>query len=53
MTKYNAWGPGAIMFSDLTPDAQKRVLDFLGINSPEELNYDVLPLFELAEPDPQ
>ena len=40
-----------IFLSDLTPEAQARVLRFLGIKTPEELNLDVFPLFNLPKPD--
>lgn len=37
-----------IMFDDLTPDAQKAVLDFYGLDSASDGNYDVFPLFVLS-----
>lgn len=33
-----------LYFSDLTPDAQKRFLEFEGIETPEDGNYDVFPI---------
>mgnify|MGYP005832515897 CR=1 FL=1 len=36
-----------IYFSDLTEDAQRRYLEFFGIETPEEANVDVVPIFEL------
>lgn len=33
-----------IFFSDLTEDAQRRLLEFEGVESPEEMNWDVVPL---------
>jgi hypothetical protein len=40
-----------IYLSDLTPEAQKKVLKFLKINTPEEANLDVFPLFVLPLPE--
>jgi hypothetical protein len=40
-----------IFITDLTPEAQRMVLDFLGLPSPEEGNYDVFPLFSLTNGD--
>lgn len=36
-----------IYFSDLNEEAQKRMLDFVGVDSPSEMNWDMdnLPLF--------
>ena len=34
-----------IFYNDLQPKAQKEVLDYYGINSPEEANLDAIPLF--------
>ena len=36
-----------LYFSDLTPEAQARVLEFYQIESPEDLNWDVVPLVTL------
>ncbi len=38
-----------IYFSDLTEEAQKRVLEAQGLTTPAEGNYDldIIPLFEL------
>jgi hypothetical protein len=33
-----------IMFDDLTEDAQARFLAFQGIESPEDGNYDIVPI---------
>lgn len=33
-----------IYFNDLTPDAQKAFLEFEGIASPEDGNYDTFPI---------
>ena len=38
-----------ITFSDLNQDAQKAVLEFFGIDTPEEGNYDLIPLFILEK----
>lgn len=40
-----------IFLSDLTPDAQDRVLRFLKIKASQEANLDIFPLFVLPEPD--
>jgi len=40
-----------IYFSDLTPEAQKKVLEFYRISSPEEANLDVMPLAVIPEPE--
>jgi len=33
-----------IMFSDLTPEAQKKLLKAFHIRSPETMNWDVVPI---------
>ena len=40
-----------IMFDDLTEEVQARFLDFMGLKSPKEGNYDIVPLsiFELED----
>ena len=38
-----------IYFSDLNEEAQKEVLEFYGLKTPQEGNLDVVPLFELVE----
>jgi septum formation topological specificity factor MinE len=40
-----------IYFSDLTPEAQKKVKKFLKIEAPEEANLDIFPLFVLPKPE--
>lgn len=40
-----------IYFSDLNEEAQKEVLEFYGVNSPEELNFEIVPLVELEKAD--
>jgi hypothetical protein len=40
-----------IYLEDLWPKAQKKVLEFLGIKTPQEANLDVLPLFMLPKPE--
>lgn len=37
-----------IYFSDLNKDAQKRLMEAVGINSPEEMNWDA-DIFPIAE----
>jgi len=41
-----------IYLSDLTPEAQKRVLAFLGIKTAEEGNLDVYPIATIPKPTP-
>ena len=36
-----------LYFSDLTPEAQTRVLEFYQIESQEDMNWDVVPLVTL------
>jgi hypothetical protein len=36
---------------DLKPEAQRRVLSFLGLKSPEEGNLDVFPIATIPKPD--
>jgi hypothetical protein len=36
---------------DLKPEAQRRVLRFLGLKSPEEGNLDVFPIATIPKPD--
>jgi len=40
-----------IMFDDLTEEAQARFLEFQGLESPEDGNYDIVPIavLELEE----
>jgi len=33
-----------LYFSDLTPEAQKRLIAFWGISDPSELNLEVVPI---------
>lgn len=33
-----------IFFSDLSPEAQKRYLNFQGVSDPDDLNADIIPL---------
>jgi hypothetical protein len=40
-----------IYLSDLTPEAQKKILQFLKVKAPEEANLDVFPLFVLPKPE--
>ena len=40
-----------IFFHDLDEEAQQRVLELYGINSPEDMNFDVVPLFVLEYED--
>jgi hypothetical protein len=40
-----------IFLSDLTPEAQKKVLRFLRVKIAEEDNLDTFPLFVLPKPE--
>lgn len=42
-----------IMFEDLTPEAQKRLLDAAGVSRPEDMDWDELPVavVEFSESD--
>ena len=40
-----------IYFSDLNEEAQKELLKLYGIKTPQEGNFDVVPLFVLVEPE--
>jgi len=40
-----------IVFDDLTPEAQQRVLDFYSVDEPAEMNFDVAPLAILSQED--
>ena len=37
-----------IYFSDFTPEAQKRILEFYGLEKPDDMNWDVFP-FDIIE----
>jgi hypothetical protein len=41
----------ALYLRDLKPEAQRRVLRFLGLKSPEEGNLDIFPIATIPEPD--
>ena len=38
-----------IMFDDLSEEMKKRVLDFYGIKSAEDMNLDIMPLIILEK----
>jgi len=40
-----------IYFEDLDGEAKERVLKFLGLEKPEDLNLDVFPLAVLSKPE--
>lgn len=40
-----------IYFSDLTEDAQKKVLKFMGLEKPSDGNYEYNPIFVLPKPE--
>jgi len=40
-----------IYMDDLTEEARERVLKFLGIEKPEDLNLDVFPLTTVPKPE--
>ena len=41
----------SIYFRDLNEEAQKRLLEFLGVKNEEEANLDVFPLFIIHKPE--
>jgi len=43
----------ALYFDDLKPEAQRRVLRFLGLKSPEEANLDVSPIAIILKTEPE
>ena len=40
-----------IYFKDFGEEMQKKILEFYGLNSPEEANLYMFPLFVLPKPD--
>lgn len=40
-----------IYFDDLTEKCQKEILEVFGIDDPKEMNWDVMPIAEIPEPD--
>lgn len=42
-----------IFFKDLKEDVQKRILEFLGLECPEDGNYDTIPIATIPKPDPE
>lgn len=40
-----------IMFDDLTDEAQARLLRMAGVSSPEEMNWDAIPVAEVELPE--
>jgi hypothetical protein len=40
-----------IYYNDLNADAQKKVLEFLSIDTPEDGNLDVMPLAYIPKPE--
>ena len=40
-----------IYFWDLTPEAQKRYLEFMEVKEAKELNEDVLPITSIPKPE--
>jgi len=40
-----------IMFSDLIPEAQKKLLRAFHVRSPEDMNWDVVPISVIPLPD--
>jgi len=46
----DGWSEGfEIYFNDLKPEVQKEILDYYGIDDPEEANWDAIPLFILQK----
>jgi len=42
-----------IYFWDLTPEAQKRYLEFMEVSDPKELNEDVFPITSVPKIEPE
>lgn len=40
-----------IYIDDLKPEIQKQVLEELGLESSEDGNYDIIPLFSVERPE--
>ena len=40
-----------IMFADLNEEGQKKVLEFLDIQNPEDANLDVFPVSIITKPE--
>lgn len=40
-----------VMFWDLTPEAQKILLEFLGMSSPDEGNFSIVPVAVIQKPE--
>lgn len=40
-----------IMFDDLIPTAQQKVLDFYALETPQDGNYDTMPITVLGKDD--
>ncbi len=40
-----------IYIDDLKPEIQKQVLEELGLDSAEDGNYDIIPLFSVEKPE--
>jgi len=40
-----------LYLDDLNEEAKRRVLEFLGVERPEDLNLDVLPLTIIPKPE--
>lgn len=38
-----------IMFDDLSEEMKKKILDFYGIKSAEDMNWDIIPLIVLEK----
>ncbi len=40
-----------IMFDDLKPEAQQKLLEFEGVQSPSDCNYEIVPVCVLERDD--
>lgn len=40
-----------VFFDDLTAECQRKLLSFLSIKSPDELNLDTFPIFQIPKGD--
>ena len=40
-----------IHFDDLTADCQKKLLEFFGVKSEKDMNWDVIPITSLPKPE--
>lgn len=41
-----------VYFKDLKEESQRALLEFYGVQAPEDLNWDICPLVTLENPNP-